>query len=319
MKKLLKTILIVLLLTSIPYATFAQEQTKAWYHGYFVDYSVPITHKDSKLYVPVDQIAKYMGFYAIYKPSTQSLLVAPPSPFPEGHLPSITEGNRAFDGDDDGNGCRYFSDTPWFENGHMYLTLKDASAFFEEKIVYDKTSNVIGIGDTYSPNASVKTINIIVNGKKMPSNLHPFIQDSRTMVPLRFVSETLGAEVYWHPEIEDGMQGVSVSSPNDPTMAMTLYIDKCVACESELFFRNNTFPVIRNSTTYVPLRFISDYLGVDVKWDNLTQTVILTKKKIGNDLAYQRMSKYLSSAVDEKFELYMSSSSGHESYAYLFD
>ncbi len=41
------------------------------------------------------------------------------------------------------------------------------------------------------------TIRIIVNGKQIYSDVPPFIQNGRTMVPIRFVSEALRANVRW--------------------------------------------------------------------------------------------------------------------------
>ena len=35
-------------------------------------------------------------------------------------------------------------------------------------------------------------------------------------------------------------------------------------------------PVIRNRRTMIPLRFVAEAIGVDVKWDNKTRTAIFT-------------------------------------------
>ena len=32
-------------------------------------------------------------------------------------------------------------------------------------------------------------------------------------------------------------------------------------------------PFIRNNRTFVPLRYIMEYLGADVKWDDITRTI----------------------------------------------
>jgi len=45
---------------------------------------------------------------------------------------------------------------------------------------------------------SYRNISIYVNGKKMTSEIEPFIYDGRTMVPLRFISEALNKEVTWN-------------------------------------------------------------------------------------------------------------------------
>lgn len=45
--------------------------------------------------------------------------------------------------------------------------------------------------------AAYDAIKIIINGKTVQSEVAPFIKDGKTMVPLRVVSEYLGAEVNW--------------------------------------------------------------------------------------------------------------------------
>jgi NPCBM/NEW2 domain/Copper amine oxidase N-terminal domain len=45
-------------------------------------------------------------------------------------------------------------------------------------------------------------IKIIVNGQQVISDVQPFIQDGRTMVPLRVISEALGATVAWDQETQ---------------------------------------------------------------------------------------------------------------------
>ncbi|MFX4262639.1 stalk domain-containing protein [Pelotomaculum propionicicum] len=45
-------------------------------------------------------------------------------------------------------------------------------------------------------------IKLIVNGQQVISDVQPFIQDGRTMVPLRVISEALGADVAWDQETQ---------------------------------------------------------------------------------------------------------------------
>ena len=50
----------------------------------------------------------------------------------------------------------------------------------------------------------------LVNGQRVPLDVPPLIIEGTTMVPLRFVSENLGANVDWH----DWSQTVSIETPN---------------------------------------------------------------------------------------------------------
>lgn len=47
---------------------------------------------------------------------------------------------------------------------------------------------------------------------------------------------------------------------------------------------NRTYPISYNNTTYLPIRAISNMLGIDVGWDQATQTVLLGKSAGGTDL-----------------------------------
>lgn len=53
-------------------------------------------------------------------------------------------------------------------------------------------------------NISVKydNIRITLNGKEVKADAEPFIYNGSTYVPLRFVSETLGASVNWHDNLK---------------------------------------------------------------------------------------------------------------------
>lgn len=47
---------------------------------------------------------------------------------------------------------------------------------------------------------------------------------------------------------------------------------------------NRVYPITYNNTTYLPVRAISDLLGVDVGWDQATQSVLLGKQETRTDL-----------------------------------
>ncbi|EGS30940.1 copper amine oxidase N-terminal domain protein [Peptoniphilus sp. oral taxon 375 str. F0436] len=43
-------------------------------------------------------------------------------------------------------------------------------------------------------------INLIVKGKQTPTDVEPFVENSRTLVPVRALSEALGFQVDWKAE-----------------------------------------------------------------------------------------------------------------------
>lgn len=139
------------------------------------------------------------------------------------------------------------------------------------------------------PNNSI-TVN--VNGQKVSfPDQRPYIDaNNRTLVPIRFIAEELGAEVSWDDGervviIEQGevekqeLQGLSLAGilgafrgQMNGTM-VALQIENSRAVVNGEWRTFDTEPVIVNGRTMVPLRFISETLGAKVEWDGTTRTV----------------------------------------------
>lgn len=97
----------------------------------------------------------------------------------------------------------------------------------------------------------------------------PFINsDNRTMVPARFVSEALRAEVEWNEETRQ----VIVKHKNRNIL---LTIGVRVAWVDSRQVSLDTAPSILGGRTMVPLRFVSECLGAEVVWDGDYQIVYI--------------------------------------------
>lgn len=111
-------------------------------------------------------------------------------------------------------------------------------------------------------------IKIMVSGKEIKPETPAYIENGRTMVPLRFISEALGEKVDWNAETKSVIIG-----DNKAVLAIgSKEIDangKKIAIDSPA--------LIKNSRTFVPLRAISEILGAKVDWDGATKTVIINK------------------------------------------
>ncbi|MGI6434690.1 MAG: stalk domain-containing protein [Syntrophomonadaceae bacterium] len=112
-----------------------------------------------------------------------------------------------------------------------------------------------------------------IDGEPYTLDAAPFIKPevSRTLVPLRFLGEALGATVDWTAET----QQVSIT---DAGSEITLTIDSQEAlvnsapvnldCPAELHPPGRTF---------VPLRFVSETLGAQVDWDGATKMITIIR------------------------------------------
>ena len=108
---------------------------------------------------------------------------------------------------------------------------------------------------------------IYVGGQKVDSDVPPYVDgNNRTMVPIRFVAESLGAEVKWLPNA----QRVVVSIPY---REIQLNIGQNFVLVNGEQQNIDTVPVVKNGRTMVPLRFVSETLGAKVTWQKDTKIV----------------------------------------------
>jgi hypothetical protein len=110
---------------------------------------------------------------------------------------------------------------------------------------------------------------IQVNGASQAIDTAPFILEGRTMVPIRFISETLGAKVDWFTaerKVEVTLGGRVVD----------LWIDKGTALVDGMQVQLDVPPIIDDFRAFVPLRFVSESLGAQVNWDPQAQKVTIS-------------------------------------------
>lgn len=125
----------------------------------------------------------------------------------------------------------------------------------------------------------VLNVNISINGQSANTNLPVFVVNERTYVPVRFVSESLGYKVIW-------LQDTFTVEIRGTDKKMWFPVGKAqVNLGAGLI---NTpdgvkasivrLPGYTDGFTYVPVRFIAEYMGQKIDWDQATMTV-----KIGQD------------------------------------
>ena len=99
----------------------------------------------------------------------------------------------------------------------------------------------------------------------------PFIKRgvNRAMMPVRFISEQLGANVYWLPETRQ----VKVVR-DDTEIILTIGFGTALVNGKETVI--DCPAEIREGRTFVPLRFISEALGATVNWNSETKTITIS-------------------------------------------
>lgn len=130
-------------------------------------------------------------------------------------------------------------------------------------------------------------INVMVNGKCVKfTDAAPETNNGRTMVPFRAIFEALGAEVSYDGKVH-GVLG-------DTEVTLAIGSDEMTKTVSgkTATVKMDCAPYAKGGRTYVPVRFISEALGYDVKWDSNYNTAVVT------DL------EALAAKIDKEFTIY---------------
>lgn len=100
-------------------------------------------------------------------------------------------------------------------------------------------------------------------------DVQPLMMNNRVMVPVRGVFEHMGAEVSW----DEGTQVVNATH-NDHVIRLPLNSRWANVNGREVSLDSPA--VMHQGRTVVPLRFLSESIGADVRWVALTRTVEIT-------------------------------------------
>ena len=103
----------------------------------------------------------------------------------------------------------------------------------------------------------------IVDGTAKTGDVAPVIRNSRTLVPIRMITEALGGQVAWNAE----------------TKAVTLTIDgkEIPMVIGQTLAKYGVAPEIIGDRTFVPVRFVTDELGATIAWNDATKGITITK------------------------------------------
>ncbi|MBU9706424.1 TolC family protein [Paenibacillus sp. AK121] len=118
-------------------------------------------------------------------------------------------------------------------------------------------------------------IKVIINGVTQQYTQSPIVSQNTTLVPLRGVFESLGAQVEW-----DSKAKKVIASKNDDTL--TLNIGSKLAYKNSNPVQLDAATQIQKGQVLVPLRFVSQSLGAKVNWDQATRTVTISNQANGS-------------------------------------
>ena len=127
----------------------------------------------------------------------------------------------------------------------------------------------------FSVFADYKTVEVYVNGELLVSDSPAILVNSRTMVPLRAISEKLGCDVSWEgatqtAEIKNSKTAVYVTIGSD------VMVKKSLAENKNENIKIDAPAMLYKSRTLIPLRAVSEALDAKVDWDSEKGCALIT-------------------------------------------
>ncbi|NPV26107.1 MAG: hypothetical protein HPY81_01360 [Firmicutes bacterium] len=109
-----------------------------------------------------------------------------------------------------------------------------------------------------------------VNQREVKLDVSPQLVEGRTLVPLRFVAEAFGAEVFWNGQT----QGITVQRGQQ---MVTLQIGNLQARVNGREVCLDVPPQLVKDRTLIPVRFVAEALGAEVDWEATSRRVVITQ------------------------------------------
>jgi hypothetical protein len=111
-------------------------------------------------------------------------------------------------------------------------------------------------------------IEVVVNEEKVVFDVPPRILNGRTLIPVRSVFESLGAEVLW----DESAKTVTILKE---AKSIKLKVESNWVHVDEKQVEIDIPVSIINGRTMVPVRFIAEELGFEVTWDGEKRVVFI--------------------------------------------
>lgn len=117
-------------------------------------------------------------------------------------------------------------------------------------------------------------VRIFVKGNAVTSDVEPIIENNRTLVPIRVISESLGYDVKWI----NSERKVIISKAD--LGSVTLHIGQSAYQINNEQKQSDVAPFIKGDRTFVPLRLVAESFDMAVTWSDKDRTVSITEKPV---------------------------------------
>lgn len=150
---------------------------------------------------------------------------------------------------------------------------------------FTSISGAFATGDSFNATVNGKPgsylkVNVNIDGKGMAGDVPAIIYGSTTMVPVRFITEGIGGEVEWIEKTQEvivRLRSKVVSLKLGSREAVVDGVKKYIPSDV-------SSPMLMNGRSMIPLRFVSENFGAEVKWDDKTKTATVKTDRFGTDI-----------------------------------
>lgn len=118
-------------------------------------------------------------------------------------------------------------------------------------------------------------VNVVLNGTALALEQPAFIENDRTLIPMRAIFEAVGADVVWDEEMSTVHSSRKIG---EEVHYLTMQVGTPTAYVDGQPVELDVPAKIIEDRTFVPLRFVVESLGETVEWDQESMTVSITTK-----------------------------------------
>ncbi len=157
-----------------------------------------------------------------------------------------------------------FDDASREEYRKMIHFLKEKNSIFMTPTQY---TNYVNDMKAYR-NSPEERIAVLCYNKLLDFDVYPYLENDRTFIPIRAVSENLDAFVTWNEET----QTVKIFADD---YVLKLVVGSDIAYKDNIEVKLDAPVRVVDGRTMVPLRFIAEAFGAEVQWDNALNMAII--------------------------------------------
>jgi len=117
-------------------------------------------------------------------------------------------------------------------------------------------SNTIAFAES---EARIIMVDDAINVEYLECDVSPIVENGSTLIPLRAIAEKLNFCVIWN----ESQQSIKIYN-NDKSLELT--IGSTVAIANSKSINMTIAPQIVNNRTFIPLRYVSEFFGMQVTW-----------------------------------------------------